>query len=165
MPRGDSPAAIAAASPPLEPLGVRPSIHGFSVRPKTRLSVSNQKTNSGTFVWPRNIPPACLSQATAVASWAGTWSSKSMDPLVVLTPSASNESLAVKGTPWSGPHRPPRMTASSASRALSIAASTSVTTALSLELRASIRSKWALMTSTGDRVLLRMPSASSVALR
>ena len=58
--------------------------------------------------------------------------SNSIDPLVVLTPSASSESLAVKGTPWSGPNGPPRITASSAFRASSIAPSASVTTALSL---------------------------------
>ena len=35
MPSGESPVAMAAASPPLEPPAVRSGFHGFRVSPKT----------------------------------------------------------------------------------------------------------------------------------
>ena len=58
IPIGDSKPAIAAASPPLDPPGVRVISHGLLVLPNTRLSVSHQSVNSGVFVLPINIPPA-----------------------------------------------------------------------------------------------------------
>src|ERR1700730_17484125 len=56
MPIGDMPAAIAADSPPDEPPGVRSRFQGLLVRPVTRLSVSVQAENSGTFVFIRGMP-------------------------------------------------------------------------------------------------------------
>lgn len=47
MPIGDMPAAMAAASPQLEPPRVRARSHGLLVRPVKALSVSHQSVNSG----------------------------------------------------------------------------------------------------------------------
>src|SRR5262249_61658358 len=71
-PRGESPAAIATASPPLDPPGVRSGFQGFTDRPSTAFAVSLSKENSGTLVFARRIPPAALRRRTAVASVEGT---------------------------------------------------------------------------------------------
>src|ERR1700710_1705351 len=99
MPIGDMPAAIAADSPPDEPPGVRSRFHGLLVRPVTRLSVSVQAENSGRLVFINAMPPAALKRATAVASAAGTWPSKSLEPRWVSTPAVSSASLIENGTP------------------------------------------------------------------
>src|SRR5579872_5747834 len=46
-PPADIPEAIAAASPPLDPPGVRSTSHGLFVRPYNRLSVSHAISISG----------------------------------------------------------------------------------------------------------------------
>ena len=153
----------AAASPPLEPPVVRPSFHGFSVLPKTALSVSNQNTNSGTLVCPRKTAPASFKRVITTASASGTWSSKNLDPRVVRSPPTSTESFAVNGTPCNGPRSSPRISASSASRAWSMAVSSGVTMALSFGLTLSMRERCACITSVGETDLLRICSASSVA--
>jgi hypothetical protein len=71
-PSGESPAAIAAASPPDDPPAVLSELHGLTVLPKTRLSVSHQSANSGVLVFASGIPPAARSRATATASSTGT---------------------------------------------------------------------------------------------
>ena len=98
-PSGESPAEIAAASPPDEPPAVRSAFHGLTVRPKTRLSVSHQRANSGRLVLASGTAPAAFSRATAVASATGTRSAKSCEPRVVRTPAVSMQSLIVNGTP------------------------------------------------------------------
>ena len=82
---------------------------------------------------------------------------------MVLIPAVSMQSLMVKGTPCSGPHDSPRMTAASAFRARSVASSASVTMALRPGFTESMRSRRALTTSKGESALERMRSASSVA--
>jgi hypothetical protein len=99
MPIGESPAAIAADSPPLEPPGVRSTFHGFLVRPVTRLSVSCQAENSGRFVFASGIAPAALKCVTTVASFSGMFPEKILDPRCVSTPAVSMLSLIVNGTP------------------------------------------------------------------
>src|SRR5580704_6263377 len=49
-PPAESPAAIAAASPPLDPPEVRERFHGLLVRPYKRLSVSQAISSSGVLV-------------------------------------------------------------------------------------------------------------------
>src|SRR5580704_17405625 len=71
-PPAEQPAAIAAASPPLEPPGVRERSQGLFVRPYSRLSVSYAIKNSGTLVFPRMMAPAARSLLTSGASSEGT---------------------------------------------------------------------------------------------
>jgi len=72
MSSGASPAATAAAAPPLEPPGVRARSHGLFVRPKTGLSVCRSASSSETFVLPRTIAPACRIRRATVPSRSGT---------------------------------------------------------------------------------------------
>ena len=67
-PPAESPAAIAAASPPLDPPGVRSRSQGLLVRPYTALSVSHAISCSATFVTPRMIAPAAFARLTMGAS-------------------------------------------------------------------------------------------------
>ena len=145
------PLATAAASPPLEPPVVRLTSQGLLVVPKMRLPVSHQRANSGRLVLAIITPPASRSRVTTVASLSGTLSAKMSEPPVVLMPAVSTQSLTVKGTPWSGPQDSPRIVAASACRARSIAPSIMVTMALSPGLRASMRSRQAVSTSTGEK--------------
>ncbi len=86
MPIGPSPAATAAAAPPLEPPGVRVRSHGLRVTPNIGLSVTALKPNSERLVLPRMIAPAALSRPTATLSPSGTSSAKSREPPVVRCP-------------------------------------------------------------------------------
>jgi hypothetical protein len=73
--RGPSPAATAAAAPPLEPPGERDSDQGLAVGGATWLSVKGLQPNSGVFVLPRTMAPAARRRSTSSASSAGTWCS------------------------------------------------------------------------------------------
>src|SRR5215470_12021535 len=57
IPIGPSPAATAAAAPPLEPPGVRMRFHGLRVTPNVGLSVTALKPNSERLVLPRITAP------------------------------------------------------------------------------------------------------------
>jgi hypothetical protein len=99
MSRGEPPAAIIAAAPPLLPPGVRDLSYGLLVLPYTRLSVTYDIVISGVFVFPITMTPAALSLATAVASSIGIRLAQPMVPAAVMIPAVSNESLIVTGTP------------------------------------------------------------------
>ena len=66
-----SPAATAAAAPPLDPPGVRAGFHGLRVTPNTGLSVKPLSENSGVLVLPISTAPAARSLATGASSWSG----------------------------------------------------------------------------------------------
>src|SRR5438067_7927441 len=72
--------ATAAADPLLEPPGVCSMFQGFLVGPGSRFA------KTVVTVFPRMIAPACLSLVTAHASYSGTKSLKSTDPIVVRSP-------------------------------------------------------------------------------
>ena len=55
---GTSPAATAAAAPPLDPPGEWAGFHGLCVAPKARGSVTGSRPNSGVFDLPTMIRPA-----------------------------------------------------------------------------------------------------------
>ena len=57
----------------------------------------------GTLVLPTITAPAARRRATATASTAGTWSTRSGVPYAVRRPSVSNTSLMVITRPWRGP--------------------------------------------------------------
>ncbi len=103
MPPAEQPAAIAAASPPLEPPGVRARSHGLFVRPYNALSVSHAIRNSGTVVLPRTIAPADFSRDTNGASISATCPCRNRVPASQRRPATSIELFMVMGTPCSGP--------------------------------------------------------------
>src|SRR5437762_33068 len=153
---GPQPLATAAAAPPLEPPGVSAGFHGFRVTPKSGFSVTALWPNSDVLVLPRSTAPAAFRRATAIASSSGTWSAKSREPPVVVSPRVKRTSLIETGTPWSGPSGSPFVTAISASRAAVRARSAATTqNALSVGLSASIRDKTAFAISTGESFLAR----------
>ena len=99
IPIGPSPAATAAAAPPLDPPEVRDKSHGLAVRPKSGESVKHLWPNSGVVVLPTRIAPAAFIRATAGEFAAGTLSSSATEPKVVRTPAVLTRSLTANGTP------------------------------------------------------------------
>src|SRR2546426_298921 len=153
---GPQPLATATAAPPLEPPGVSAGFHGFFVTPKRGFSVMALWPNSDVLVFPRTSAPAARRRATAIASSSGTWSAKSREPPVVVSPRVKRTSLIETGTPWSGPSGSPFVTAISASRAAARACSAATTqNAFSTGLIASIRDRTASVTSIGESFLAR----------
>ncbi len=71
---GTSPAASAAAAPPLLPPQVLARSYGLQVAPKTALKVCDPAPNSGVLVLPMTMAPAARRRSTSRASAAGTWS-------------------------------------------------------------------------------------------
>ncbi len=69
---GQSPAAVAAAAPPLEPPGVRDVSHGLRQTPLSSDSVIAIVPNSGVFVLPSTTKPAARMRRTTAASNCGT---------------------------------------------------------------------------------------------
>src|SRR5882724_9693271 len=103
-PPAEHPEAMAAASPPLDPPGVRERSQGLLVRPYRRLSVSQAISSSGVFVTPRMIPPALRKRETSGASGEGTWPSRNFVPDSQRNlPPTSIELLILSGIPCSGP--------------------------------------------------------------
>src|SRR5438094_10492846 len=68
---GVSPAATAAADPPLVPPGMRSSAHGLCAGPNAEFSLDDPMANSSQLVLPTTIAPAASSRATTVASYGG----------------------------------------------------------------------------------------------
>ena len=108
------PLARAAASPPLEPPGVRSASQGLSVAPQRLLSLYQRMPRSGMLVRPITIAPASRSRSTAGASRSAYACARLGMPFVVADPATSMFSLMVQGTPCSGPSVSRRATASSA---------------------------------------------------
>ena len=100
---GSMPHARATAPPPLLPPQVFVRSYGFSVAPNTGLNVCEPAPNSGVFVLPTVIAPACLMRSTSSESSAGTKSLKIGDPNVVRMPLVGCRSLCAIGSPCSGP--------------------------------------------------------------
>ncbi len=69
---GQSPAAVAAAAPPLEPPAVRVVSQGFRQAPFSSDSVCAIVPSSGVFVLPRTTNPASRMRRTTAASKSGT---------------------------------------------------------------------------------------------
>ena len=111
---GVSPAASAAAPPPVEPPGVRARSHGLFVRPKTGLLDCQSASIGGTFVLPSHragVAHPLLTGASAPNESPSTsaprrWSRR---------PRTSIDSLKVIGRPRSGASSPRAGCASAAS--------------------------------------------------
>ena len=67
---GTSPAATAAALPPLDPPGVRDGSQGFRATPNALVLVKLSVPNSGAAVLPTGTAPAARSRATWIESSA-----------------------------------------------------------------------------------------------
>ena len=117
------PDAIAAASPPDEPPAVRVTSCGFAVAPNSGLTESHHIANSETFVLPSRIAPAAAHPRDRRAVRVLTWSASSFEPLGARMPATASGSLAVNGTPCSGPTSSPLASTASAATASSRASS------------------------------------------
>ena len=70
---GTSPAATAAALPPLDPPGVRCGSQGLRVTPQVAVSVKPQIASSGSVVLPTTIAPASRRRRTiSLSALAGS---------------------------------------------------------------------------------------------
>src|SRR3954465_11533107 len=78
-----SPAATAAADPPLDPPAIRSGASGFGTVPKCGFSEGIPYANSRRFVLPTSTEPGDSSRRTDSAVRDGTWSTKIADPYVV----------------------------------------------------------------------------------
>ncbi len=102
-PPAESPAAIAAASPPLEPPAVHVKSNGLLVLPYKRLSVSHAISSSGVFVTPMTIAPAFRNRWTSGASFRPTTPRRKALPDSHGIPFTSIALLILIGTPCRGP--------------------------------------------------------------
>ncbi|EWS52603.1 hypothetical protein X551_04608 [Methylibium sp. T29] len=159
------PVASATASPPLEPPAVRPGFQGLSVAPCRLLSVCTRSARSGRLVRAIGIAPAARMRCTVGASSGTIAPASAGTPQGVGRPAMSMFSFTVIGTPCSGPSAAPAATWRSAATAAARASSASRrTTALTRGLTASMRARWASITSTQDTSRRAISVASSRAL-
>ena len=99
---GSIPDATAAAAPPLEPPGVRFVSQGLRTGPKRRDSDTGRIPNSGMLVLPTITKPASRSRRTRKASWPGTKSPNTSEPIVYGIPATGAVSFTAIGTPANG---------------------------------------------------------------
>src|SRR6185437_9294100 len=98
-PPADMPQVIAAASPPLDPPGVRSRSHGLLLRPYRSLSVSHAMSSSGVLVTPRIMAPVLRNRSTRGASCAATVPARRRVPDSTFIPATSTELFTLMGTP------------------------------------------------------------------
>src|SRR5256884_6980072 len=113
--RGVSPAASAAAPPPVEPPGVRLRSQGLLVRPYTGLLDCQSDSIWGTFVFAMTTAPAPFTRVVTGASCSDRKSFHVDMPAVVRSPRTLMDSFRVIGRPSSGASSPPARRASAAS--------------------------------------------------
>ena len=97
---GTTPAATAAAAPPLEPPGVWSVFQGLRVAPCSGVSVKCQSPTSGAWVLPIGIAPASRRRRTVSASRTAGWPPP--QPKGLVWPARWTSSLIATGTPSSG---------------------------------------------------------------
>ena len=114
---GASPAATAAAAPPLEPPGVRERSQGLRQVPFSSRMRERDQAELGRVRLPDH-DEAGRAQAAGPRRRrrSGTCSAKARDERVVRIPSVSVRSLIGSGTPENGPGRGERASASAARR-------------------------------------------------
>ncbi len=155
---GTSPAATAAAEPPLEPPGVRSRSHGLRVTPQVADSVNGHRPSSGIVVLPTTTMPASRSRRTTSAS-EGARRVIAPVPRLVTWPSRSISSLTASGTPSSGPSSPARRRASASSASRSARSAETAPNAFSSPSYASIRPSTRSVSSRDDSTPRRSSSA------
>src|SRR4051794_12309818 len=97
-----NPPATAAAEPPDEPPGVRPSSHGLRVGPLSFVNVRLTPPNSLDVVSPNGTAPASSRRVTIVAVYDATRSRKTTDASVEGQPLTPVNSFTPSGTPPNG---------------------------------------------------------------
>src|SRR5690554_278018 len=120
---GASPAATAAAEPPLDPPATRSRSWGFLVTPKAEYSEDEPMANSSRLVLPKMGRPALRTFSTTAASKTGTYSAKNLEAQVVRKPMVEILSFTAMGIPSQGERASPRARRRSASRAWASASS------------------------------------------
>ncbi len=149
MASGASKEASAAEEPPPEPPGMRVRSQGFPVGPYALFSVEDPMANSSMLVLPRMTTSAAFSFLVRVASYGGTQPSRIFEPTVVGMSCVVKMSLSASGTPASGPSFSPASRLASTARACASAPSRSMCRkAWTFSSMASIRARWASVTST-----------------
>ncbi len=134
---GTSPAATAAAAPPLDPAVERMVSHGLRHAPKAIGWVVGWQPNSGNAVLPTVTTPAARKRPPRMVSEGARQSSDRSSPLPMYSGRPARQaptSLSRNGTPWNGP----RGSAGSAAMARPMSGS-GTTTAFSTGLAASMR--------------------------
>src|SRR2546428_11066182 len=116
--RGVSPAASAAAPPPVEPPGVRLRSQGLLVRPYTGLLDCQSDSIWGTFVFAMTTAPAPFTRVVTGASCSDRKSFHVDMPAVVRSPRTLIDSFRVIGRPRRGA-APPRARRGAAAPAVS----------------------------------------------
>jgi hypothetical protein len=165
--RNVSPAATAAADPPLEPPGLRVGACGLFVRPYSSFAVCAKSASIvATFVLPTRIAPAARSRRTAAASSAAVQPACSGRPQVVGSPAVWKASFTLIGTPASAPAAAPEARAPSTRRASARARSAQVTTtalrsAFATSSAASIASTSSTELTSPRRIAAAAPVASA----
>ena len=145
-----SPAATAAAGPPLLPPGTRAVSHGLRVGKKAEFSVDDPIANSSRLPFPSRTAPWSYSLRVTAASYGGTKSASIREEHVVRTPLVAMLSFNCIGMPVSAWASPAAMR-SSALRACALARSdVTVTNAFNVGSIASMRSRNASANSTAE---------------
>ena len=146
-----TPAASAAAAPPLDPPEEWVGTCGLRVAaPRRRLSVMPFQPNSGNVVLPSSTAPASRKRATTGASAAAGVPRVVSEPWRVGKPAWSVLSLMVTGTPSSGPSGRPSRHRSADARAMARAPSRSTSwNAFRSGSRTSMRARACSATVTG----------------
>ena len=122
-----SPAATAAALPPLEPPGTRSRPQGLRVTWNAEFSVDDPIANSSMLPLPISTGPRSYSRSTTVALYSGTKFSRMREEHVVRIPLVDMTSLICMGMPVSGVTLPSPMLRSAAAAASRAASSVTVT--------------------------------------
>ncbi|MNW62478.1 hypothetical protein D3C74_406140 [compost metagenome] len=102
-----SPAATAAAEPPLEPPGTRSSAHGLRTGEKLEFSLEPPMANSSMLSLPIVTVSAAFNFSTTVASYTGSKLRRNWLPHVVRSPFVTMLSLIPTGRPKSNPFSSP----------------------------------------------------------
>src|SRR6202171_867400 len=158
------PAAPAAPAQPDEPPGVMLASRGFLVSPWIRLVVNQRYENAGQLVRPRITAPALRKLSTTGLLLRAMTSRCSFRPLVVAHRSCSILTLALTGTPASGPMSSLRAIAASiASACANTSAGRWSTTALINGLTASSRASAADAASFPETFLELIQAATFAA--
>jgi hypothetical protein len=122
-----SPAASAAAAPPLDPPGVHSAFHGLRHVPLSSDDVMLVQ-NSGTFVLPTITNPASRNLETTGSSPAARRPANTLLERVVGIPATSTTSFTESVTPWNGARSSGRTRAVSMSAAAAARRAPSVST-------------------------------------
>lgn len=98
-----APNEISADSPPDEPPDVSFRLRGFTVRPKTLLTVSAIIIAVGTLVFTYSTAPPCRRRSVRVLLYVAGSLTSDVKPTVESLPMMLKLSLREIGRPWNGP--------------------------------------------------------------